>query len=101
MEDFDCDIRKIYLSQVACNLMAELTMKNEELTSENKRLKQQLNCDVTKCEITVYKDCEKALSCGSKNGVSCAYLPDGIEGTECASMPCPAVKGCIYCNNKL
>ena len=95
MEDFDCDIRKEYLSQVACNLMAELTMKNEELTSENKRLKQQLNCDVTKCEITVYKDCEKTLSCGSKNGVSCAYLPDGIEGTECASMPCPAVKGCI------
>jgi len=78
---------------VACNLMAELQLALDTCQAENTRLKQQLNCDVSKCAITVYKQCDQAESCGTKNGVSCAYLPDGLGETECATMPCPAVAG--------
>ena len=83
----------VHLNQVACNLMAELQLALDTCQAENTRLKQQLNCDVSKCAITVYKQCDQAESCGTKNGVSCAYLPDGLGETECATMPCPAVAG--------
>ena len=73
--------------------MAELQLALDTCQAENTRLKQQLNCDVSKCAITVYKQCDQAESCGTKNGVSCAYLPDGLGETECATMPCPAVAG--------
>jgi len=70
----------------ACNLMEELEMALESCQAENKRLKQQVNCEPTKCKITVYQE-------ANANTETCGYLPDGLGDTECASNACPVVSG--------
>jgi len=70
----------------ACNLMEELEMALESCQAENKRLKQQVNCEPSKCKITVYQE-------ANANTETCGYLPDGLGDTECASKACPAVSG--------
>ena len=70
----------------ACNLMEELEMALESCQAENKRLKQQVNCESSKCKITVYQE-------ANANTETCGYLPDGLGDTECASKACPAVSG--------
>merc|ERR1712087_620436 len=70
----------------ACNLMEELKTELENCQAENKRLKQQVNCEPTKCKITVYQE-------ANANTETCGYLPDGLGDTECASNACPVVSG--------
>jgi len=70
----------------ACNLMEELEMALESCQAENKRLKQQVNCEPSKCKITVYQEVKTVTE-------TCQYLPDGLGDTECASKACPAVSG--------
>ena len=70
----------------ACNLMEELEMALESCQAENKRLKQQVNCEPSKCKITIYQE-------ANANTETCGYLPDGLGDTECASNSCPVVSG--------
>ena len=79
--------------KLACNLKEELEQKLQSYSRENKRLIEQINCEVSKCSITVYRECINLPSCGSVNGINCAYLPDGIGDSQCATSACPAVQG--------
>ena len=58
-----------------CNLMEELEMALESCQAENKRLKQQVNCEPSKCKITVYQEVKTVTE-------TCQYLPDGLGDTE-------------------
>jgi len=67
-----------------CNLMEELKKELENCQSEKKRLKQQVNCEPSKCKITVFQDVD----------VGChGYLPDGVGDTKCGTKACPVVSG--------
>ena len=48
---------------------------------------------MTQCTATVYRDCPDQELCGTKNGVSCDYIPDGIGQTQCGWNACSAVQG--------
>ena len=75
-------------------MMAELKAKVVTLETANKALLQHLTCDVSKCTAVVYKKCSESPLCGTgKDGVSCAYLPDGIGQTGCGEEACTAVNG--------
>jgi len=80
----------------SCDLMADLKLQLQTCKAENKRLKEQVNCDVSKCKITVYQDCKsQTMGCGVSTVTKeqCSYLPDGMGETECASSACPAISG--------
>merc|ERR1712088_719854 len=68
----------------ACNLMEELRIKLVNCKAENKRLKQQINCEPSKCKITVFQDVD--IGCQG-------YLPDGVGDTRCGTDACPVVSG--------
>ena len=80
----------------SCDLMADLKLQLQTCKAENKRLKEQVNCDVSKCKITVYQDCKsQTMGCGASTVTKeqCSYLPDGMGESECASNACPAISG--------
>ena len=79
--------------KLGCNLKEELEQELQACSAENRRLIEQINCEVSKCSITVYRECINLPSCGSVNGINCAYLPDGIGDSQCATSACPAVQG--------
>merc|ERR1712088_492277 len=68
----------------ACNLMEELRIKLVNCKAENKRLKQQINCEPSKCKTTVFQDVD--IGCQG-------YLPDGVGDTRCGTDACPVVSG--------
>ena len=80
--------------EMPCDLMAELKAKVATLETKNKALQRMATCDVSKCTAVVYKKCDGSPLCGTgQNGVTCAYLPDGIGQTGCGEEACDAVDG--------
>ena len=79
-----------------CDLMADLKLELQTCKAENKRLKEQVNCEVSKCKITVYQECKsQTMGCGASTVTKeqCSYLPDGMGESECASNACPSISG--------
>merc|ERR1712241_1550176 len=68
-----------------CNLMEELKAELQKCHAENKRLKQLVNCNPSKCKLTVYQ--------GAIDSETCGYLPDGVGDTGCGMKACPVVSG--------
>ena len=64
-------------------------MELKSCEAENKSLKQQINCEPSKCKITVYQE-------ASLNTGTCRHLPDGVGDTECGTDACPVVSGKFF-----
>ena len=71
----------------SCERVAELEREIEQLKNQKNALEEQLNCDISKCTITPYKKCPDVNLCGTRNGISCSYLPKGVGTTGCATEP--------------
>eukprot|EP00795_Rhopilema_esculentum_P000397 gene397-10064_t len=51
------------------------------------------SCDISTCSVVIYRDCQAAPACGSRNGFSCSYISQGISTSACAWNPCTPVIG--------
>ena len=76
-----------------CNRISELENELAQLKEKNHIQEEQLHCDVTRCKATAYATCKGGDLCGTKNGISCAHLPNGLGNTGCAENALSPVKG--------
>ena len=77
----------------SCNKLSELENEIAQLKETNHLEEEQLHCDVTRCTATAYKTCSGGDLCGTKNGISCAYIPSGLGNTGCAGDALAPVQG--------
>merc|ERR1711962_1056281 len=77
----------------SCNRLSELENELAQLREEIRLLEEQLGCDVTRCKVTPYRTCGDGPMCGTKNGISCSYIPQGLGNTGCAEDPEPTLTG--------
>ena len=77
----------------SCNRLSELENELAQLREETRLLEEQLGCDVTRCKATPYRKCSDSPLCGTKNGISCSYIPQGLGNTGCAEDPLPTLTG--------